>query len=97
MTAATQTMPGEVRGEGQQHVIERCDELDAPSTEAKHTNLSAATPDSTISVVDAGLRTSLNWEKSVSLWLSSVIDYFGQHLMSYIAGVSEKMDKLEYY
>lgn len=101
-TAAIQTVQlGEVRGEDQAHQIQRSADLNMTSTDAKHSNLSseaATSTESAISVVDSGnSTTSLNWDKSLSTLLSAVIGYFGQQFMNYIAGVSEKMEKLEYY
>lgn len=35
--------------------------------------------------------------QSVSLWFGYVVEYLGQTLLNYLAGVAEKMDKREYY
>ncbi|KAG6556913.1 hypothetical protein Mapa_001328 [Marchantia paleacea] len=35
--------------------------------------------------------------QSISLWFGYVVEYLGQTLLNYLAGVAEKMDKREYY
>lgn len=90
----------ELRGEDQTVLIQQYEEV-VQSMDVKHGDLAissvaSATSEPVIAVVNVCSK-SVNWERSLSLWLNSVIDYFGQQFMNYIAGVSQKMEKLEYY
>jgi hypothetical protein len=73
------------------------DELQVPTREETGVDLPCSTSATTESViiVDNVDSKSITW--GFSLWLSSIIGFLGQQIVNYMTGVSEKMEKLEYY
>ncbi|CAM6101549.1 unnamed protein product [Calypogeia fissa] len=111
MAAIQATAPVEMRGEEQVLVIqpgeEDLDMMPRSLTKGKQADddlssmADASAANTTTAIVLAVVESKFfNWERSVlmgRMWLRSVIDYFGQQFDNYISGVSEKMEKLEYY
>jgi hypothetical protein len=83
--------------DGQARLAQPDEDLQVPRRGETGVDLPCSTSASAESIilVDNVDSKSITW--GFSLWLSSIIGFLGQQIVNYITGVSEKMEKLEYY